>query len=72
MIWSRKYRFRLLIIYPSIHSIMNIGSMSVVMCQAVFWEIVEVNKTGKIMDSHGTYLSGVIAETDKKKSSQFF
>ena len=46
--------------------------MSVVMCQAVFWEIVEVNKTGKIMDSHGTYLSGVIAETDKKKSSQFF
>ena len=41
--------------------------MSVVMCQAVFWEIVEVNKTGKIMDSHGTYLSGVIAETDKKK-----
>ena len=57
MIWSRKCRFRLLIIYPSIHSIMNIGSMSVVMCQALFWEVVEVNKTDH----------GVIAETDKKK-----
>lgn len=43
---------------------MNVGSMSAVMCQALFWEVVEMNKTDKIVDSHGTYLSGVIGQTD--------
>lgn len=46
---------------------MNVGSMSVVMCQALFWEVVEMNKTDKIVDSHGTYLSGVIGQTDNLK-----
>ena len=51
----------------SIHSCNNECRVNVVMCHALFLKVVEMNKTDKIVDSHGTYLIGVIKETDNLK-----